>query len=200
MAAPTVGLVLIKKFLYRGNANEEFSNKYLLTGSTPSDSAAWRALFDALVAQEKTLYPSTTTVVRGYGYDDPDPDANSVWSVDLTVSPNNPVAGTYTPGGSRCPGDAAVWVRWGLDRFNTKGKRVYLRKYFHPAYNDGTTFDQVHSAWTTAANAFGAKLEDGSFLAARKITDHLGTALVGHASGAYVTTRTLKRRGKRPPP
>jgi len=199
VAAPTVGLTVIKRFPYRGDSNEEYSNKYLLTGTTPSDSSAWRTLFDALVAQEKTLYPSLVTVVRGYGYNDPDPLANSVWSVDLTVSPNTPVAGTYTVGGTRCPGDAAVWVRWGLDRFNTKGKRVYLRKYFHPAYNDGTLYDPVHSAWITAGNAFGAKLQDGSFVDGRKVTDHLGTALVGHASCTYVTTRTLKRRGKRPP-
>lgn len=199
MAAPTVGLTVIKEFTYRGDTHEEFSNHYLLTGSTPSSSGAWRTLFDALVAQEKTLYPSNTQVVRGYGYDTWDPEASSVWTVDMTVSPNSPVAGNYTVGGTKCPGDAAVWIRWGLDRFNTKGKRVYLRKYFHPAYNDGSTYDLVHSAWVTAANAFGAKLQDGSFLDARTITDRLGTALVGHGACTYVTTRTLKRRGKRPP-
>lgn len=200
MPAPTTGLVVIKRFPYRGDSTEEYSNKYLLTGDTPASSADWRNLFNALAAQEKTLYPSLVEIIRGYGYDSPDEDATAVWSVDLTVSPNTPIAGNYTVGGTRCPGDAAVWVRWGLDRFNSKGKRIYLRKYFHPAYSDGTTYDQVHSAWVTAANAFGAKLQDGTFSAGRTITDHLGTALVGHASCTYVTTRTLKRRGKRPPP
>ena len=180
---------------------EEFSNKYFLTGTTPADSTAWRTLFDAMVAQERTCYPSTCSVVGGYGYASADPTAVAVWSVDLTVAPNSPQAGTMNPaGGTRLPGDAAVWVRWGLNRFNTKGKRVFLRKYFHPAYGDATTVDNIFANQSAALLAFGAKLDDGSFTGGRVITDHLGTGTVGHAVGPYVTTRTLKRRGKRPPP
>lgn len=203
MAAPTTGLVIIKRFTYRGNANEEYSNKYLLTGSTPANSTAWRTLFDAVVAEEKKLYKSNVQVIAGYGYDSPLDTAHAVWSVDLTVTPNSPVNGTYAGGGIMAPGDSAVWVRWGLDRLNSKGKRVYLRKYFHPApidtvQNSGNGGDAIMAAWITAAAAFGAFMDGSAGALGRTITDRLGTATVGHAVSSFVTTRTLKRRGKRP--
>lgn len=202
MAAPTTALTVIKRIPYRGDANEEFSNTYLLTGTTPVDSSAWRTLFDALVAEEKKLYRSTITVVRGYGYNTvPTTGVAAVWSVDLTVSPNSPVAGTFALPGDTGGGDSAWWIRWGLDRFTEKGKRVYLRKYFHPAITpDGAgAGDALLGGLVTAGAAFGAKMDDGSFAAGRKITDKLGTITVGHAVGPWSTTRTLKRRGKRPP-
>jgi hypothetical protein len=205
MAAPSCVLTVIKKMTYRGNTNEEWSNTYAFTGGTPADATAWRSLFDALVLQEKTLYKSDVSVVAGYGYDKvPQKGDHAVWSVDLTVSPNTPVPGTYTGGGIESGGDGAAWVRWGLDRLNSKGKRVYVRKYFHPVYidtvqNSGNGGDAIQAAWKTAAAAFGAKLSDGSFSGGRIITDPTGAAIVGHANSTWATTRTLKRRGKRPP-
>src|SRR5262245_7508453 len=197
MAAPTCGLTTIQRFTYRGNANEEWSNHYWFTGSTPADSTAWRALFDALVVPLKACFSNATQVVGGYGYDSVDPTAHAIWTVDLTVSPNTPVAGTYTTGGQpAAPGDVAAWLRWGLNRYNSKGKRIYLRKYFHDSY---PSTDALATAQKNAYLALGAKLDDGTFIDGRKITDKLGTATVGHAVGAYATTRTLKRRGKRPP-
>ena len=193
-------LTVIKKFTYR-DAPEEYSNEYFLTGSIPADAAAWRTLFDALVTQEKTLYPSTVTVVRGYGHDSDDPHAAAVWSVDLTVSPNTPVAGTLALGrGIQMPGDDAVWARWKTSRLNSKGKAIYLRKYFHPAVSAGTTNkDAVLQAQVDALNAFGAKLSDGSFTDARTIRSRAHSeTITGHGSSIYITTRTLKRRGKRP--
>lgn len=202
MAAPTCGLTLVKDMSYRGVAGEEWSNHYLFTGSTPADSTAWRALFDALVLQEKTLYHSGVRVVAGYGYDQPYSDGvSAVYSIDMRVAPNTPVVGTFSMGTShQGSGDTAGWIRWGLNRFNSKGKRVYLRKYIHPAAISTSDGDPLSATWITALSAFGAKLEDGSFIDGRKITDRLGTALVGHAVSQYATTRTLKRRGKRPPP
>lgn len=199
MAAPQCGLTIVKKFTYRG-APEEWSNHYMFTGPKPADTAAWRALFDALVLQEKKLYPAATTVVAGYGYDAPPHSGQSaVWSIDMSVAPNTPVPGTYGGFGDVNPGDSAVWIRWGLDRMNTKGKRVYLRKYYHPGLSASAAPDLVHVDQLTALNAFGAKMRDGTFLDGRVLTDRLGTALVGTASSPYITTRTLKRRGKRPP-
>ena len=202
MAAPTTVLTVIKRFTYRGNPNEEYSNTYALSGTTPADSGAWRTLFDALVTAEKTVYPPAVSVVRGYGYDSiPSAGDSAIWSVDLTVTPNSPVAGTLVVGTAPVtPGDDAVWVRWGLDRFNSKGKRVYLRKYFHPGMLNSTTGgDALHSTQKNALTAFGDKLRDGTFAGSRVITDRLGTAVVGTGVSAYATTRTLKRRGKRPP-
>lgn len=192
------GITIVKKMAYRADANEEYSNQYHLTGSVPADGTAWTTLIDALIAQEKTLYLSSVTVVRAYGYATDNPDDASVFSYDLSAAP---VAGTLAIGsGIRAPGDAAVWVRWKTSRLNTKGKPIYLRKYFHPALaTSAGSFDLVLAAQVTALNAFGTKLMDGSFADARTIRSltHAET-LLSRASSTYITTRTLKRRGRRP--
>jgi hypothetical protein len=140
-------------------------------------------------------------VIRGYGYDSDADDAIAVWSVDLTVAPNSPVAGTCSTSAAQIlPGDDAVWARWKTSRLNSNGKPIYLRKYFHPALADqGGTADNVTTAQKAALVAFGTKLRDGSFAEARTITarGHTDVVTVSGAS-TYVTTRTLKRRGKRP--
>jgi hypothetical protein len=197
------GITLIKKFTYRGQP-EEFSNQYWFTGGTPSGPSDWRALFDALVTQEKTCYSNATTVVRGYGYASDADDATSVWSVDLTLSPDTPVAGTLvTTGGTQLPGDTAVWVKWRLTRKSTKGRNVYLRKYFHDAYrsNSSGVPDNTMPQQVTNLTAFANKLKDGTFLDARTVTarGHVDT-VVAVAAGPYVTVRTLRRRPKRTAP
>lgn len=199
MAAPTTYLTVIKRFNYRGNANEEWSNSYALTGATPVDSAAWRTLFDALVAQEKLLYWNSTNVIGGYGYNKiPAKGDHAEWSVDLTVSPNVIVPGTFAGGGNGVAGDQAAWVRWGLDRFNTRGKRVYLRKYFHDGAVATSTPNTLFPAYQTGLTAFAAKMWDGTFAGGRKVCDKNGEVPIGAAVSPYITTRTLKRRGKRP--
>lgn len=187
---------------YRGVAGERWSSTYNLTGSTPADSAAWRTLFDLLVTQEKVCYSGTTSVVAGYGYNIvPVTGTSAIWSVDLTQSPNTPVAGTLSgTSGVAMAGDQASWIRWGLDRLNTKGKRIYLRKYMHGGFVGASGGDTLSANTVTALNALGAKLRDGSFVDARVITDRTGAALLGHGVSSFVTTRTLKRRGKRPTP
>lgn len=206
------GLTIVKKFPYRGDANEEFSNTYWLTGTVPTTDAEWLALFNALVAQEKTVYSADVTVIRGYGYDDntghrsTDPAgttvAPSVWTRDL-VAAGATVAGTLVPtGGAQQAGDCAVWVRWKTSRrTNPGGKAIYLRKYFHDVFATigGSTADQVLPAQKSALLAFAAKMWDGSFLDARKVTaPGMTDTIVGANASSYVTTRTLKRRGKRP--
>jgi hypothetical protein len=194
-----IGLTVIKKFQYRGN-DEEWSNHYHLEGAIPADAAAWRTLFDALVAQEKNLYPSGTSVVAGYGYDDDAANAHAVWSVDLEVAPNSPVAGSMaTTGGHEAQGDGAVWIRWKLDRENSRGKSIYLRKYYHGAIITDGSFDAVLPAQGTALASFGTALENGTVPGVGKIRDAGGGAIVSTGHSTWVTTRTLKRRGKRPP-
>lgn len=202
MAAPTTYITLVKQFTYRGDAGEEWSNSYALSGSTPADSAAWRALFDALVLEEKKLYGLTTFVVAGYGYDGiPEKGDHAIWALDLLQPPNTKIPGTLPDGGlPAISGDQAAWVRWGLDRFTEKGKRVYLRKYFHGGYMAGGQGGDTYSpTWRTALTAFGTKMWDGSFAGSRHIVDKDGNAPIGTGIAPFLTTRTLKRRGKRPP-
>lgn len=192
-------VVTVKRFQYRANTVEEYSNRYVFTGSPPTTSSLWRAFFDALCAEERKVYGSGVSIIRGYGYTTASPTAVAAWTVDLLQSPNTPLAGQLTlTGTQQAPGDSAVWVRWGLDKFNTKGKRVYLRKYFHPAHFATGAVDAIAPAQVTALGLFGAKMSDGSFQSGTRVTDAVGTALVGYGTATYITTRTLKRRGKRP--
>lgn len=199
--AAQAGLVVVKRFPYRSNTTEEFSNGYWFTGTVPASNAGWRSLLDALVLQEKTCYPATVEVIKAYGYGSDADDAASVYSIDLRNTPDVPVAGTLTTTGSQgTPGDAAALVRWKTARLSTKGKPVWLRKYFHGVRHDTSNFDNVVAAQQTALNAFATKLRDGSFFEARTLTARGHTdSLISSSVSPYVTTRTLKRRGKRPP-
>jgi hypothetical protein len=208
--AAATGITIIKRFTYRGNASEEFSNTYWLKGSAPpATPAEWRALFDAIVLTEKTVYPAAVQVIRGYGYDNDDGHkpgdsgavAPSVWQVDLRVSPDTPVAGTLATGGIEvAPGDAAVWVRWKTSRRTDPGaKPIYIRKYFHGALGNGTDPDLVATAQKTALLALGAKMDGGTLPGSRTITvAGQSDTIINHGCSTYITTRTLKRRSKRP--
>ena len=200
--AAQCGVTLVKRLTYRGDPTEEYSNQYWFTGSVPSSSAAWKTLYDALIAQEKTVYVSEVSVVRAYGYGSDADDAVAVDSYDY-LGAAAAVAGTGTLGsGAVMNGDSAVWVRWKTSRLNSKGKAIYLRKYYHPAQAtlSNTGSDTVLPAQVTELTALGAKLRDGSFLDGRTLTarGHSSDVLVSHLASPYVTTRTLKRRGKRP--
>lgn len=197
--ADVVGITLVKQFEYRGDTTEEYSNTYHLTGAIPADDAAWKTLADALIAQEKTCYRSAT-VIRAYGYSSDSDTATAVWSYDYLAHAAS-VAGTlaYTAGMILCPGDSACWVRWKTSRLNSRGKPIYLRKYFHPAFNTLALPDTVYTDQESALTAFGTKLWDGSFLDARTLrSQHSAETILSSLGGPWITTRTLKRRGKRP--
>lgn len=201
MAAPTTVITIVKDFTYKNVPGEEWSNTYMLTGTTPADSTAWRALFDAIVVEEKKNYITSVRVTRAYGYDRvPATGDHAIWSVDLRPS-STTVAGTFALGANTAPaGDQAGWVRWSLDRFNSKGKRIYLRKYFHGCCTDGSiTNDSLPTALKTAYQNYGNFMMGGTLLGSRKICDKLGNVPIAAVGSAYVTTRTLKRRSKRPP-
>jgi hypothetical protein len=201
VAAPTCVITTVKSFTYRGVPGEEWSNTYMLSGATPADSPAWRSLYDALTLEEKKLYTPSSRATRAYGYDKvPVKGDHAIWSVDLRPS-STTVPGTLSSGvGSQMSGDQAVWVRWSLDRFNSYGKRVYLRKYFHGGMLDTGGLDNLLPAYITALNAFGTFMSGGTLLGSRKICDHLGNLPIASAASTFVTTRTLKRRSKRKDP
>jgi len=184
MAAPTTVITTVKAFTYRNIA----------------DSTAWRALFDAINVEERKVYTPSTQVIRAYGYNKvPVKGDHAIWSVDLRPS-SSTVAGSLSSGiGAQMAGDQAAWVRWSLDRYNSFGKRVYLRKYFHSGMIAGAGGDALLTAYITALGAFGTFMMGGTLLGSRKVCDQLGNVPVATAASQYVTTRTLKRRSKRDP-
>ena len=198
--AAACGIVINKRFTYRGDPNEVFSNKYWLTGAPPGPSSEWRTLFDSLVAGETGCYVPQVKVIGGYGYADNADNAQSIWSVDLTA------LGTEVPGrltaaqGIQYAGDQAGMLEWQTDRKNSRGKWIYLRKFFHGGITHYTNADEIAPEALTAYEAWGTVLRDGGGQAGgRKIRSQKQDENVQtmHAS-KWVTTRTLKRRGKRP--
>lgn len=192
-------LTLVKTFSYRGDP-EEWSNTYFFEGALPSSGASWKVLADAVITHEKTLYDSSTSVVRAIGHQAG--DSIAVWAYDYAAADES-VPGTYAKtGATALSGDTAAWVRWSTDTLTSKGKPIYLRSYFHPAYSstaDGA--DDVAASWITVAQEFGdawiAGFDDGD--------GHLhvrggprGAAGLVAVPSLYTTTRTLERRGKRP--
>lgn len=198
MAAAT-GLVITKRFTYRGDPNEEWSNKYWLTGAPPASDVEWETLFSQLAGMETALFHSTCHVVSGYGYADNGADADSVWGIDLTAT-GGELPGVLPPTpGAPLAGDQACFVWWKTARKTSRGKWIYLRKYFHDGKRSATAPDSADSTYLTALNDFAQALQTGNWVGGRIIRSQAqDEALQDFGANPWVTTRTLKRRGKRP--
>jgi hypothetical protein len=192
-------LTLVKQFLYRGN-EEEWSNTYFFVGDLPSSDASWKTLADAVIAQEKTLYHSNVSVITAIGHQAG--ESVAVWSYDYAGADES-VPGTFDTSSSVIgSGDTAAWVRYSTDQKTDKGKPIYLRNYYHPAYSEtGGTTDDIVGSWVTAGDDFGdawiAGFTDGDSETHVRCGPKGAVGLVAEAS-EYATTRTLKRRGRRP--
>lgn len=188
----------IKRFTYRG-VPEEWSNTYHFSGTTPANAAAWKTLTDAIAAAEKLcLFPSTN-IVRFYGYEAG--NDNSVYQRDMTLAPDAVVPGTLDASGQiMAPGDTAGTLRWQTPDFTSRGKRIYGRKFWHGVgISTGTLADNLATSQRLALEVLGAKLIDGTLPGSFKACGPQGAVFSNPVAGVYVTTRTLKRRGKRPP-
>jgi hypothetical protein len=192
-------LTLVKSFQYRG-APEEWSNTYFMTGDLPASPASWKTLADAVIAEEVALYRATTSVVRAIGHKAG--ESVAVWGYDYEGA-GEAVPGTM-PVGTSIPqsGDTAAWIRWSTDQLTSKGKPIYLRSYFHPAYvSAGADSDVIDTDWITAAQEYGddwiAGFADGDGVTHHRAGPHGVVGLVALPS-QYATTRTLERRGRRP--
>lgn len=199
MANPP-GITSIKSFNYRG-AIEEWGNTYAFLGDPPADLTAWEGLASALFTMEKAVLPPNVTIVRAYTYDDVNADPQHASFTLDTGEAGLPVTGTETVGGggTLAPGDSAAWVRWKTDRTNTHGKPIYLRKYYHgvivvAADSDG---DTIYSDQVTKYRALGTALNTASG-AWPGLCGPDGVAPGASTSSSYATTRTLRRRGRRP--
>jgi hypothetical protein len=208
MANSSCGVTVVKAFSYRG-VSEEYSNQYWFNGASPGTDTAWKALADAIIAAEKTCLVAGVSYRRAYGYTAPPTPADNpttfpanVWSYDYLAAGSPPVGTLAIAGGVQVAGDAAVWLRWQTTRrTDPGGKKIYLRKYFHPAIAATGTPDLIMGTQGTALEAFGASLVTGLISGAYKLVDkyHSDDVVSAPKASAYITTRTLRRRGKRPP-
>lgn len=196
--AATPSLTIVKKMQYRNFSDEEWSNTYHFNGGTPADSAAWKALADAVILDEKTCFKSYCSVVRAYGHEASNPI--SVWTYNYETG-SGAVPGTLVPGSSYYPmaGDQAGVLEWETADFTSRGKRIYLRKFMHAgAMEADAQGDTLHPDYADALDAFGAAWVSGYISSTYVIAGPQGAAGSSPKHLPYVTTRTLKRRGKRP--
>lgn len=194
MAAP--GFTLIKEFTYRGDAHEEWGNTYHVH-DTPADPATWRTIVDALIALEREVYTDVVTILRAICYEDT--EADSVYTYHLAdFAGTVPGALVVGDGGHTMSGDDALWVGWDTGKRNSKSKPIWLRKYFHDAHVAASQIDQTDPDQLAALGTFAtaAVTPAGDWPG---LTDPEGDAPTGGSrTSSFVTTRTLKRRGRRP--
>jgi hypothetical protein len=189
-------LTLVKEFQYRGKP-EEWSNSYHFTGVIPGTPAEWRALAVAVHASEKTCYLAASKLVTAYGYDGL--TVASVYQGDFRTGTDALTPGTLVQGSNDRPmnGDQAGWLRGHIGVSST-GKKVYVRKYFHGGTVSNLSSDGLPPGLTNAYIAHGQVLKGGTLPGPSTwcAPDSGGVGLT--AASTFVTTRTLKRRGKRP--
>ena len=195
MAAP--GITVVVSFQYRGHA-EEWSNQYHLDSDFASLSDFNTTADDLRLALTDFLSPNVR-FMRAYGYHDTDDSA--AYTRDWSVG--TPLYGAFTPGefDNASPGDTAFMCRWKTARVNTHGHAIYLRKYFHDAFIDVTqgSADSLSSDQLAAANTFAAAAISAGW-GGHIIAGPDGEVPTDGVALEFVTTRTLRRRGRRPTP
>ena len=190
-------LTVIKSFTYRG-APEEWSNTYHFDGGVPVDQNHWVGLANVVGAAEVLILPPTSKIVRYIGHDGV--QTHAVFERDLTAL-GQELTGTFGPitEAERCPGDAAVWLRYSTTQKTSRGKPIYLRNYYHDCLRSGVAgdHDSTLNGWGAALTAYGNKwvqgFNDGAVAHHRAGPN--GAVGFQPAWGNFITTRTLKRRG-----
>lgn len=194
MAAP--GVVIYKTFAWRGNT-EEWGNTYHFVGDAPSTDSGWRDLVDDLIDMEKAVIDSSVTIERAICYEDT--DNPSVYSYDLAAFAGTvPGSISHTGLGAHVQeGSSAYMARWNTGRRSSKGKPVYLRKYWHPALDTGSNPDVVNSGVVALVDTFAEDVMSASG-AWPGLAGPDGVAPVGWLAETYTTNRTLRKGRRRP--
>jgi hypothetical protein len=193
--ATTPSITIVKRFLYRGNI-EEWSNSYHFSGGAPIDNPGWLALGTAIWNQEKRAIATSCKVVQYYGY--LPGQVASVAQIDRRLEPEADRAGGLAVSGSEAlAGDQVVMVR-ALVGNSVKGKKVYIRKYYHASAQSTVELDKVSGVLADTLTNIGLKLTDGTLPGGVKWCGPNGAVATQPQGSPWVTTRTLKRRSKRP--
>lgn len=191
----TPSITLTKTMDYRGKA-EPWSNKYHFSGTVPSSTAEWKALGEAIFASEKPILRSGTKLTGILGYNAG--DNNSVAQIDYNAAPLTPIPGTASGSNPTGPGDVAVWVRWKTPNRNSRGKWIYLRKYFHGMPVSSGAPDEIAPEIKAPLLAHGNKMIDGTLPGGAKICGPQGAVASAPMIAPFTSFRQLKRTGKRP--
>jgi len=200
---PSTGITLIKQFSYRGDAFEQWSNTYWFQEPAPNNALEWDSVWVELWNIESLAIPLNSKLVQVYGYDDRTYGSHAVF--DHLVEPG--LAGQFPvpPSGIDFAGDQAAMVGWKtLRKTNPGGKWIYLRKYLHDGFVKSVSPDFLEDSYFAALNTYAGQIQSfrGGLVAAPSKDDPTPPidTIQSIRVPDYVTTRSLKRRGKRPVP
>lgn len=190
-------ITIVKQFAYRGNTSEEFLNTYHIDAGAPDTDTKWKALADAVIAAEKLIYTSAVKIVRAYGH--VAGSVVSVWGYDY-LGGTGAVAGTYAGVGTAlAQGDAAAWIRYATTQKTSRGKPIFLRNYYHGVIPLASDVDKLETGqktrFTTYGTAWVAGFSDG--VSTYRRCGPNGAVGQSALASTYLTTRTLKKRGRR---
>jgi hypothetical protein len=200
--AAVLGITTVKAFTYRDVAGEQWSNTYHFDAIPPSSDATWKIVVDALANAEALALPTGCKVVQAYGYNSDDPLAASVYGWNYTVGGDEKLGTQGPPGDAQhIAGDQAVMFFAKTDQRNSKGRNIFLRKYWHGGYALASDPDKISATYKSALQTFCDKLAGGTIV-------ELGvwraqrepSVILSHGVDPWITTRTLKRRGKKKKP
>lgn len=192
-------LIIVLRFTYRG-ALEEYQQSFHFDGAEPGSEAGWKTIADEVWAALKPAHPLSTSLVRAYGYEDDSPVSNS--TVDYVNEYGGAVPGTLPndAAGVKAQGDTAIYVRFNTPKRSVKGKPVYLYSYIHNVWIPPTGGETPATAQKAATVTAYTKLVDGTLLNFGHRTTPDGVqATSPPIVGTYLTTHTLRHRGRRLP-
>lgn len=195
---PCCRLVLIKSFVYRAEADEEFSSGYTFAPiNTPSTDAQWESFALALRGYERPIYPSSVKWHRAYGYTSNEPQTAHAFVIDWEASADVQT-GTFVPAATDVigAGDQAALVQWRNTVKSVKGKPIYHRKYCHDPFISAGGGNAIATDYSAALQTYANQI--AVYLGGPYSTKYPTGHVIQGTVSPFVTTRTLKRRGKRP--
>lgn len=150
-------IVIVKQMTYRGETRR-FSNRYHFEGDTPVDAAAWTILADNIVAQEKTIFDPSVSIVEAVGSDhNTATDTNLHGDAVFTKVYATVGTGDFSADGRRSPGDAALLLRYATPARSARNHPVYLFNYYHGVFQLSGDADTVSTLQRAAVNAYGTQ-------------------------------------------
>lgn len=196
----TAFLTLEKSFTYRGQ-REHWSNAYHVD-QVPASTAQWDALASKIQSLEAMCFPADVQFERSYGHTPGTPPV-LVYEGEWPPAGEGGAPGTFVPGATAhpAPGDAAIFVRYGTTQKNSRGKPIYLWNYYHGVYFDAAAADFQDAAQKGFFNTLGQVMVSGldTGVSGTPIFHRAGprgAIAQNHKVGDFITTRTLKHRGK----